>query len=286
MNSPFTITENEDGISLSEDGKPVFFYQKKPKSLTGKYICNNYIHPLYNLNGDTLTEEFPADHLFHRGVFWAWHQLKVNDTINLGDGWINEGISQEVISRESQRDKDEISVTTQVQWNSLALPEGEEFMEEMTTITVYRKKNEMRIIDFAIILNPKIEGIKIGGSDDEKGYGGFSVRLKLPEDIAFASETGAVEPQNLQIKTGPVMDFSGTFGKSGKNGVLLLCHPENPGYPSPWILRRKGSMQNIAFPGRELFNLDKPLVLRYRMIIHSGDVESVRINELREEYCK
>ena len=58
--SSFSFKENEQGIGLFENGHAVFFYQRKPKSSDGQYICNNYLHPLYTIDGDTLTEEFPA----------------------------------------------------------------------------------------------------------------------------------------------------------------------------------------------------------------------------------
>ena len=82
----FTFRESSQGIELSEDGKAVFFYQKEPRSGDGASYFNNYLHPVYSLNGDTLTEEFPEDHLHHRGIFWAWHQIYVGEQ-SMGDGW-------------------------------------------------------------------------------------------------------------------------------------------------------------------------------------------------------
>ena len=103
--SPFTFSGTSEGIELLEDGHPVFFYQRAPKkSSTGDYVCNNYLHPLYSLNGDTLTEEFPADHPYHTGVFWTWHQLYQNGK-SLGDGWIWDGISKDVINAKTENDK-------------------------------------------------------------------------------------------------------------------------------------------------------------------------------------
>ena len=88
--SPFQFTKNDQGIELSERGAPVLFYQKAIKSLDGKFPRNNYIHPLYSLSGDTLTEDFPDDtpgnHLHHRGIFWAWHQIYAGDQ-SIGNGW-------------------------------------------------------------------------------------------------------------------------------------------------------------------------------------------------------
>ena len=71
------------------------FYQRMPKSLDGKYARNNYIHPLYGLDGAVLTEDFPEDHLYHRGIFWSWHQVYINGQ-RMGDPWLLENFIQKV----------------------------------------------------------------------------------------------------------------------------------------------------------------------------------------------
>jgi hypothetical protein len=284
--SAFNFTRTDQGVSLTENGRPVLFYQSSPKSLTGEYICNNYIHPLYNLNGDTLTEEFPPDHPYHRGVFWTWHQLYL-DTVSLGDGWINEGISQDVVKLLTEAGPDAAEVKLEVNWLSKKIPEGKPFMKEVTDIKVHPAGSGLRKIDFTIELNALVENLEIGGSNDPKGYGGFCVRLKIPDDMIFTSETGQVVPQELQVSSGRWMDFSGSFGKDRKtNGLAILCSPENPVYPSPWILRQKGSMQNAVYPGRDRVKLEmgKPLILKYRLVIHDGDEKSGDLRSLQDEY--
>lgn len=286
--SPFLFRESDQGIELAENGKPVFFYQRKPKSLTGEYICNNYIHPLFNLNGDVLTEEFPPDHPYHRGIFWTWHQIFV-DTNNIGDGWINDGISQDVVKIQTEKYKTEAHFNLEVLWKSSSYPDGKPFMNEQTSIIVHQPESDVRKIDFKITLKALVDGLQIGGSADEKGYGGFCVRLKIPDDLIFTSENGPVTPRELQIESGPWMDFSGGFGNNaGVSGLTILCHPDTPNYPEPWILRQKGSMQNIVFPGQNRVNIpmDKPTVLRYRIIIHNGNAGSVNLPGLQAEYSK
>ena len=284
--SEFEFRKTDQGIELNENGKPVFFYQQVPKSLTGEYVCNNYIHPLYNLNGDVLTEEFPPDHPYHRGIFWTWHQIYI-DTVSIGDGWINDGISQEVVNVLTEKRKDLAEINLEVLWNSDTLPAGKSFMKEKTSILVYPADSDIRKIDFTIELNALIGQLELGGSADAKGYGGFCLRLNIPDGMVFTSESGPVTPQELQIAASPWMDFSGSFGKDQKsNGIAILCHPDNPLYPSPWILRQKGSMQNAVYPGRERIKLEmnKPLILKYRLIIHNGDVGAVDLNKLQAEY--
>ena len=165
-----------------------------------------------------------------------------------------------------------------VLWSSPIFNDSEPFLEERSKITVYPLKDGTRIIDFEISLAPLVEGFSIGGSDDEKGYGGFSVRLKLPDDLVFTSAQGPVTPENLQIQAGSWLDFSGSFGRNGEQyGVTLVCHPETPNYPAPWILRQQRSMQNIVFPGRERVSIPKgsPVVLKYRMILHQGGADHI-----------
>jgi hypothetical protein len=286
--SPFTFTEKNQGIELFENGRPVYFYQQEPKSIDKKYICNNYLHPLFSIDGDTLTEEFPADHPYHRGIYWAWHQIYI-DNQSLGDGWIMENISEEVTQIHSEILNKLARLNLEVKWKSPIYKDGKPFMSENTTIWVHQLTGEIRLIDFEIRLNALVPGISIGGSDDEKGYGGFCARIKLPENLIFTSSTGPVIPQTLQIKAGPWMDFSGSFGKTDKiNGITILCHPSTPNWPEPWILRQVTSMQNIVFPGRNRIGIppDKPVILRYRIVVHNGSAGKIDIEKLQEDYNK
>jgi hypothetical protein len=286
--SPFTINETDQGFQLMENGKPVLAYQKKPKTLTGQYVCCNYIHPLYNLKGDTLTEEFPADHPYHRGVFWAWHQLYI-DNVRLGDGWTNDSIYQEVVNVSNEKRGDNVQIRLGVLWHSTVIADGKPFIDEKTVISVHTLEADIRKIDFEITLNALVKGLQIGGSADQKGYGGFCIRIKLPDSMIFTAENGRVTPQELQIKAGPWMDFSGKFDAGPDiSGITILCSTGMPDYPEPWILRQKGSMQNIVFPGQERIDIpmNKPLILRYRLIIHNGNASSLNIPKLQAEYAK
>jgi len=282
----FSMEENDQGIRLLENGNPVFFYQREPKSVKDLFSFNNYLHPVYNLQGDIITEEFPADHLHHRGIFWAWHQIYIDDN-NIGDQWMMDKISQEVAGVKNKMSKKIAQFNISVLWKSSAWQNGKPFVEENTTITVHKREANIRKIDFEIVLRPLTAGVQLGGSDDEKGYGGFCIRVKLPDNTVFTSEKGRVTPQNLQIISGPWMDISSSLTSSGgKSGLAILCHQSTPNYPEPWILRQEKSMQNVVFPGRERTKLVNPLTLRYRVLIHNGDANSLDLPALQAEYNK
>lgn len=285
----FIFQKNEQGISLIEKGKPVFFYQQKTRLLAGKYNVNNYLHPLFSLSGDTLTEVSPKDHPYHSGIFWRWHQHYVGNQ-SIGEGWVFDGIFQEVTDVKTKVEKGTARMDISVLYKSAHYLDGKQpYIEEKTKIIVHPAKQNVRAIDFEISLKGLVKNAKLGGAADEKGYGGFCPRVKLPDGLIFTSTNGAVKPQNTQITAGPWMDMSAPYGKNGEvSGITMMCHPTTPNYPAPWILRQKTSMQNVVYPGRDLVTIpvDNPVVLRYRLLIHNGNAGSIDLPALQKEYEK
>ena len=72
----FLFEDNGKSLTLLENGKPVLEYRytrvDPPQGAPEKFWRMSYIHPLYGLDGDILTQDFPDDHYHHRGVFWTW----------------------------------------------------------------------------------------------------------------------------------------------------------------------------------------------------------------------
>ena len=284
--SSFEFKHSDQGLELLDAGNPLFFYQREPKSPDGQYLFNNYIHPLYTPEGIVLTEEFPADHPYHRGVFWAWHQIFIDDK-RVGNSWIMQDISQNVRDVQTRIQNSMARMDIDVFWQSSHLKSEKPFVHEHTTILVHPMVDGVRKIDFEISLEGLIPGVSIGGAADDKGYGGFCIRMKLPEDITFTSTEGVVIPKSLQIESGAWMDFSASFGGDGNRaGLVIICHPTTPNYPARWILRQRRSMQNIVYPGRYRTELpvNQPVVLRYRTLLYEGNRSDIDFNRLKTEY--
>ena len=282
-----SIEKTDDGAWIQEDGKKVLFYQAKTKSKDGKFPRADYFHPLYGIDGVELTEDFPKDHLHHHGIFWAWHQVIIGEK-KIGDAWVSEDFDWDVQNVEQGAKKDgSISLNTKTFWKSPLWKDRNgnivPFLEENARFIVYAKTDNFRVIDFEISLLALEPDLKIGGSDDAKGYGGFSVRMKMPEDIKFTSNNGEVTPTVGPVNAGPWMDVSGSLAKDGGNaGIVMMCHPDNPMFPEKWILRKKGSMQNPAYPGRQpvLISNKKATNLKYRLVVYKGKLSTKVINDL------
>ncbi|HEY3372423.1 MAG TPA: DUF6807 family protein [Prolixibacteraceae bacterium] len=279
-NAQIHLVVKEGGFLFLEGKDSIFFYQKSPKDKAGEYSRCNYIHPLYGLDNSRLTEDFPSDHLHHRGVFWAWHQVLI-DTMAVSDGWELKNFQQKVVDFEFLQQKGIGYLNTTLEWKSPLWKNGAEaYLRENTTIILYPKVGNYRRLDFEIKLNALADRLNIGGSDDEKGYGGFSVRLKLPSDVTFTGENGLVEPLNTAISAGNLMNISGSFLAGGKKGgVVMECNPQNPAPATSWILRRSASMQNAVYPGRQPVSIpmDQPLVLKYSLLVYQGTMNKKQI---------
>ncbi len=289
--SPLSVVKEEEGFKISENQKPVLFYQLASKSRKGKFERANYVHPLYSLGGKVLSEDFPADHLHHRGVFWAWHSLTVGGKY-AGDNWVCDDFEWDLQRAEViEGDNGAAGVKTVWLWKSPEVVDGDGEMkamvEETTSVRVFPRKAHYRLVDFEIRLKALLDDVRMAGSLDDKGYGGFSVRMKRPKDMVFTGQSGVVAPNRLPIEGGAWMDMSGSLTGEGRSGVTILCHPSLPVFPQKWLLRMR-SQQNPQWPGNQpvLLPKDKEVVLRYRLVIHDDELKTGEIEKLHKAYAE
>lgn len=285
------IEKDPHGYWFTEGATRVLFYQAERKALPdGRAARSNYFHPLYDLDGNVLTEDFPKDHIHHRGIFWAWHQVRINGA-TVQDQWVNRDSFWTIRDTRIRSDARSASLALRVVWESPLFADARgarrPFVEERSITRVHQAEGTIRKIDFHVRLTALVDGVEIGGSDDSKGYGGFSFRVVMPPDIRFTGAQGAVTPAENAVGPSPWMDVSGSYGAAGKSGLTVLTHPSTTGFPQPWILRARGSMQNAVYPGRQPVALprDRPVILRYRIVLHRGELTPADFARLQAEYA-
>ncbi|RKD89923.1 DUF6807 family protein [Mangrovibacterium diazotrophicum] len=282
ISAQVSIKKEQGGIWIIDGGKNVAFYQKEPMSFNAAEKRNNFLHPVMLPDGTTITENAPDDHLHHRGIFWAWHQILIDEQ-QVSDGWDLKNFAVDVKSIEFRRLKSgDGELQTTSFWTSPLYKNGEEaYLKEITTYTFHKQKGNYRIMHFRIRLISQVENLKLGGSQDEKGYGGFSARIKLPADVQFRSNHGNVQPENTPVQAGDYINISGSMARNGNGagGVIIYADPNNPINTHSWILRSKESMQNAVFPGRYPVQLKQgePLELNYTVVLYTGKVKERNI---------
>lgn len=277
----------DDGVWFREGERKVLFYQVRPKSLDGGHTRANYIHPLFDLRGEqVLTEDFPDDHRHHRGVFWTWHQT-LADGKRMGDAWTTKRFGWRVEKVKTRTRPDgSAQLTATIHWTSPDFGSEKSFAVERLRLRVFPLQQDYRLIDFRIVIQPKVDSLQLGGSEDAKGYGGFSVRVACPPDLAFEGSEGRLEPQRTAVKSGDWLNLSATYGER-KTSVAVLTDRRAPNAEQDWILRQSRSMQNARYPGPEPITVarGKPLTLHYGLVIHE-DKDLKRIPAWRKRFLE
>ncbi|MDR0713475.1 MAG: PmoA family protein [Bacteroidales bacterium] len=244
--------------AVGRDGKATSAIWAIPRS--------NYIHPLYGLDGEMLTNDWPdADHPHHRGIFWAWPEVEYGS--QRGDLYA----LQRVFARPSGNVKcsggpeyAEIEAENRWIWE-----EKKAIAREWATIRAYRASEGRRIIDLTVRIQAVTDSITVA-TRFTNSYGGLNVRMATPQNQNIAHFADTATASTVRCRA----DFSGIFESSqSTSGMTILQHKENPEYPGKWVEYPSLSWIQPTFPTpntRYPLSKDKQLVLRYRFIVHQG----------------
>ena len=237
---------------------------------------SDYIHPLYGLEGEMLTSDWPdGGHPHHRGIFWAWPEVEYGK--KLGDIYA----LQRVFARPTGNIK-LISgpVFAEIDAENLWMWEDKEpIVRENAVIRVYNSTVDSRTIDLTIKLLALKDSVTIA-TRFTNSYGGLNIRMQTPEkqDISFFIDVPGSKPLRAWS------DFNGIFeGNKATSGLMVLQHTSNPEYPGVWKDYPDLAWVQPTFPTPETrfpLSTDKELVLRFRLIIHAGGKPGEEISEL------
>lgn len=277
----FTLEDNGSSVTVAENGKPVLEYHyalaAPPGNVPERYRRACYIHPLYGLDGDVLTQDFPLDHFHHRGVFWAWPECTAGG--RRMDVWALGGVRQhheKWTAREAGADKAHIGAVNF--WAFDDAPDQPQ-VRETIDFTVHPADETGRAIDFRLkFTNVTEKDVTFLGAKN-KGYGGFCLRPDAKrKPFTFTTEKGVCEEDALHFET-PWADITSKAGPDGPvSGVALFEHPSNPGYPFPgWIFRHYGFL-GASWPHEKTHTLPpgESFELQYRLYLHRGTAEAAK----------
>ena len=122
----------------------------------------------------------------------------------------------------------------------------------------------------------------------------FSARMAADLSVAYGgtmiNAQGDMGEKETFGEKSPWIDYYGSRGDVTE-GLAIMQHPSNPWYPSTWFTRDYGFMSptpmNWPADGKEtFFAKGQEITLRYRVLVHDGDHEEVKIAELFDQYCK
>ncbi len=264
---------DEASLGLWEGDRPILVYNHGARSKQGNpapkpHSC--YIHPLYGLDGEVLTDDFPADHPHHRGVFWAWPHVTV-DGRHL-DLWMQNGIEPR-FERWGLRRLEEQQALLGVENGWYAA--GRKVMSEQLLLRVHQAGDNGRAIDLELTWTPVEKPITLGGAEG-KSYGGLTFRFAPGTDTQITVPSGRSK-DDLYMTSLTWADLTRLWpGRASPSGAAVFVHSTHPDYPPTWLTRHYGALC-LGWPGVRPRTLvaGEPVQCRYRIWIHRGqpDVE-------------
>ena len=289
---PFEMADLEETtVKLTEGGTPVLAYNYG--TIVGEHVPERdprrrracYIHPLWGLHGEVLTDDFPRDHYHHHGVFWSWPHIGIEGRSY--DSWHGR-------DNFDLRKVDWLHRATGPAAAVLAVENGwfieadlsRRVMIERVWIRAFRALDGSRAVDLEFTWIPTEAPITLQGAGG-KSYGGLTVRfIGRPHDDQVITVPSGPTDRDLPMARLEWADFSRHFeGAPGRSGATVMVHPEHPDFPPQWLTRHYGPLC-CGWPGVEAqtFEPGEPIRLMYRLWIHADDGETEAIARAYDAY--
>ena len=273
--------------------KEILRYQAEPGELPRPdikpaFIRGGYIQSIHTPAGRLLTEDFPANHLHHHGVWSAWTKTEFQgrkpDFWNMGAEtgsvefvaldrvWEKEGAAgfearHRFIDLTAKPPQVALLETWQV---SVSMQEGR-FIIDYTSTQTCATESPLKLPEY------HYGGIGLRGNAGWNGAGNFK----------FLSSSGLTDRAKVNTSREKWCWVGGEV--DGETcGVTILCHPQNFRFPQP--IRAHPTEPFFCYAPQQLGGMEiKPgekFISRYRLIIADGPADALAAERWWEEYAK
>ncbi len=280
---------NDKSLGLWEGNQPVFVYNhgvitndRVPLSDARRSrAC--YVHPVWGLNGEVVTDDFPKDHYHHHGIFWTWPHVGIEDQHY--DLWADRGGIRQQFVRWMDREEGPLAAVLGVE-NGWYVGDRK-VMIERVWLHAYKSDGQTRALDIELVFIPVDRPVTLWGAEG-KSYGGLTMRFapQSRQDTLITVPTGRTKDD---LPDTPLVwaDFTSRFGEmTTQSGGAVFVDPAHPDYPPTWLTRHYGPLC-VGWPGvkPKTFEPGKPIRLCYRVWLHKTVVGLTEIQQAYDAYC-
>ena len=281
------IEDAEKGTLTVRDGPTdVLTYRYGDQLKAGidpRYTQSCYIHPLFSLDGQALTDDSPADHLHHHGVFWTWPVVRVR---RLSTATWEPKLPRlrqffvRWLKREAAKGMFLLSVE-----NAWRIDGKEVVAKEIVTLRVHPADKLGRAIDLELTIEAIGGPLELQGTHDQnKGYGGLCIRgAPLFTGAAMTTDQGPLKEDVVHTP------FRWADISAQELGIAVFVSPGHPGFPARWMIRNSyAGLINVSWPGLTpaVLKPGEPVTFRYRIYIHRGDAAAADVKAAYAAYIK
>ncbi len=284
-------------VSFSVAGKPVSRFIGKAdapprEEIEPIYLRGGYLHPLTTPTGNVVTDDYPANHLHHHGVWTAWartvFQGRKTDFWNMGQGL-------------GRVDSSGIDYS----WSGAAFAgvEAENVFTDLTSGEPIIVLNELWLVKvFAIssgetpyhlveLTSTQTMADEFDLELPEYHYGGIGIRGRGEwdgkENATFLTSEGITDRDMANGKPARWV-FMGGAVDGGKAGMAILSSRENFRAPQPVRIHPSEPFVSFAPQTASAMTIKHGETFRsqYRFVIMDGEVEKELLERLWNDYAE
>lgn len=271
---------------VAPSGRDVYGYlQTKPagSALTANSACG--LFPLLTPSGESVVALAPKDHPHHRGVFLAWYEMIGREKADFW-GWGAHAptkdrriVNTDVKLVESHAGEAKVQVE-----NEWRIADTVMMRERLTVKSRVVPEGNWHELTFTLM---PTEDVRL----PKAAFGGFCVKGVVGTNAVITTPRGAATlppPRHDDPKTGwpdeAWYDYSVQLPTGKTAGVTVLSHPGNP--PTRWHNPIGIGMINpcILMGGDRVLMADRPLVLRYALLVHDGPCPTAGLEKLATQF--
>lgn len=302
-NSGVQISQSPDRLRIEVDGE----------LLTEYHFATNmprpFCHPLVGPGGVVMTRQFPLtsppgeehDHPHHRGLWFA------HGKVNGVDFWTEGAGKGRIVHAGFDVIQSGAAAGVVKSRNRWLAADGREICTDDRTLRVYSRGARERLLDFEITLHAAAGELKLG--DTKEGLMALRVAETMRVTRPAPLGTKAMKAEGrIVLSTGARdgaawgqratwCDYSGPVNGQVV-GVAMFDHPDNPRYPTWWMVRDYGLLAANPIGQHEFEKSTKPnsgdlsvpaggsITFRYRLLLHEGDEVQGRVAYHQKEFVQ
>lgn len=240
-----------------------------------------FFFPVNGPSNSSVTSMRNGNYPHHSSLFFGC------DKVNGGNYW-QEGLERgQIISLRAdiiESGADKVVIEDECIWRR---PNAISPIKDFRKITITSPSKELFQIDFDITMEMLID-VQIDKTNHSLFSGRMDADLAVTNGGTMINANGEKGEKETFGKKSPWIDF---YGKRGDKieGMAIFQHPSNEWYPSPWFTRDYGffSPTPMYWPQNDketTLKKGQTIKLKYRVLVHAGDVVAAKIAEQFEKY--
>ncbi len=279
---PIKVKGTNETVSVNSAGRPVLEYQLAPKPK------KSYVSKLFSPAGVQILRDAPQDHLHHHSLMFAvavdgvdfWSE---NETCG-----IQKPVATPDIKSASHDGQSSATIVHRLEWMA---PNGSDVLliESRTVEVLKNKKPGPPVLVWKCRLSPPpgTKSVTLTGST----YFGLGARFveSMDSDGSFQNADGKTGVEDTNDKQSAWCAYSAKADGRPVTIAIFDC-PKNPRHPATWFTMDS----NFAYLAATLdlskrplvVDADKPLELRYGVVLWDGQVSKDQIDAIYREFSE